>query len=189
MDFFGSLKSPVIVFTTLGLLLGFHEPVSNALFGDTGLSLIVPSTLDAMGTPGVALMMMVMAASLIKGPDDLGRGRSDSDAPSPHHDLHVITTLCFVRLLVIPAVGFGIVFAFLRFGWLGKTPPVQWLVIMLQFAVPSAQTAVVVMASLNMHELAQRLAQIYFFMYPLSIVTLTGWTALALYLLEQNGNL
>ncbi len=48
------------------------------------------------------------------------------------------------------------------------------------------QTSIVVMANLEYHGLAQKLGVVYLAMYPISVVTMTFWTALALYFVEEN---
>lgn len=42
------------------------------------------------------------------------------------------------------------------------------------------------MANLEYHGLAQKLGVVYLAMYPISVVTMTFWTALALYFVEEH---
>jgi predicted permease len=98
-----------------------------------------------------------------------------------------VAALCFVRLVAVPAVGFTITWLAMRQGLFGssKEDGLRALVVCVEWAVPSAQTAVVLMATLQYHDLARRMAVMYLFMYPLSMVTLTAWTSLALLLVER----
>ena len=93
-----------------------------------------------------------------------------------------VVALCVHRLVLLPSVGFGVFAAMHSAGLLGNNRLLQ-LVILLEFASPSAQTCVVVLAKLGMHAEARRLAFIYVFQYSLSVITMTLFTALALHLI------
>merc|ERR1712166_1431738 len=93
-----------------------------------------------------------------------------------------VIALCVHRLVLLPSVGFGVFAAMHSAGLLGNNRLLQ-LVILLEFASPSAQTCVVVLAKLGMHAEARRLAFIYVFQYSLSVITMTLFTALALHLI------
>lgn len=173
-----ALRTPNILSVLLGLAVGLCRPLSDGLFREEGALRTVGGAFQTLAEPGVCGMTLVMAASLIPAP-----GNSEEQKRPP---VHVVLALCLLRLVVIPAVGFGLVLAVMRSSLLPKVDAAQWLIVFVQWAAPSSQTAVVVLATLQMHGLAQKLASTYLFMYPLSILTLTGWTTLALYLVGQH---
>jgi hypothetical protein len=115
---------------------------------------------------------------------DDGTRRGDS---RPMAKARTIAALCGVRLVLLPAIGFMIVFWAMKLGLLGtkKTDGIRVLVTYIQWAVPSAQTCIVFLSTLQYHDLAHDLAIVYVVMYPLSVVTLTAWTSVALFLVEE----
>ena len=99
-----------------------------------------------------------------------------------------IFAMCILKLVLIPAVGFAFTWLAMKYGMFGSKPldGLRALVVCLEWAVPSAQTCIVVMVTLQHHELAKNMAVLYLFMYPLSMISLTAWTSFALYLVEQH---
>ena len=99
-----------------------------------------------------------------------------------------LLALCFIRLVAVPALGFLLIWRAMKNGLFGSEPldGLRALVVCVQCAVPSAQSCIVVLATLQYHVLACELAVMYLILYPLSMITLTGWTALALHLVETH---
>lgn len=173
-----AMLTPNILSVLLGLGVGLCKPLSDGLFRDEGVLRAVGGAFQTLAEPGVCGMTLVMAAALVPAP---GSRKEQTRLP-----VRLIVSLCLLKLVLIPAVGFALVLAVMRAGVLPRVDAAQWLIVFVQWGVPSSQTAVVVLATLQMHTLAQKLASVYLFMYPLSIATLTGWTTLALYLVREN---
>lgn len=173
-----AMLTPNILSVLLGLAVGLCKPLSDGLFREEGFLRTVGGAFQTLAEPSVCGMTLVMAASLVPAP-----GSEDEQKRLP---VRLIVSLCVLKLVVVPAVGFALVWAVMQAGILPRVDAAQWLIVFVQWGVPSSQTAVVVLATLQMHSLARKLASIYLFMYPLSIVTLTGWTTLALYLVREH---
>ena len=79
-------------------------------------------------------------------------------------------------------------FAAARAGAFASTGPggLRALLVMVEWSVPPAQNVVVMLSASEYHGLAQRLASMYLVVYPLSVLTLTAWTSLALYIVTEN---
>ena len=85
-----------------------------------------------------------------------------------------------VRLVLLPCVGFGAAFLLRRLRlWPTRHKLVQ-LVLLLQLAVPSAQTVLVSLNQLRQIEMGEVLATYYFPMYLASVLTVGFFAALAL---------
>ena len=84
------------------------------------------------------------------------------------------------RLVLLPCVGFGAAFLLRRLRlWPTRHKLVQ-LVLLLQLAVPSAQTVLVSLNQLRQIEMGEVLATYYFPMYLASVLTVGFFAALAL---------
>ena len=196
----GALLSPPIVATVIGIIVGMITPLSDALFRGQGVARALGGTFETIAQPGVALSTMVMAAALLP---DVARAAAGTGEVTKANDkaaakqsclsrgpvaLPTVALLCLLRLAVIPASGFGIFYALQNAGAVSSTGRSRLVnfVILIEFASPSAQTCVVVLAKLGMHAMARQLAFAYIFEYAASVFTLTGFTALALYLLQSS---
>eukprot|EP00753_Platysulcus_tardus_P020691 PLAT8339.1.p2 GENE.PLAT8339.1~~PLAT8339.1.p2 ORF type:complete len:193 (-),score=99.68 PLAT8339.1:133-711(-) len=90
----------------------------------------------------------------------------------------VLIAFVTVRLIIIPAIGFLVIWLLLPTGIATQDATVQ-LVLLLQFAMPSAQSCVVSLNHLELQEQAISLAGLYFWQYASSVLTLTLWTTIA----------
>lgn len=109
--------------------------------------------------------------------------------PSEIKRMYVWFTLS--RLILSPAVVVAIIVGMECGGWLHNVPDLAKLVLILNSAVPGASTVVVLLKSNSeLHETASVLAKAYLPTYIISVVTIAGWTALALYISipDENGN-
>ena len=206
-----AMASPPIIATFVGLGVGLVQPVSNALFESVGVGRAFGGSFETLAQPGVACSTLVMAAALM--PDITGSAPSDRKCPRKYCCSYhpqkggrrrcpagpvgpgTVGMLCLLRLVLIPAMGFSLFYALRQGGLLypteldannphvGSRSQLVSLVILLEFAAPSAQTAVVVLSKLGMHESARKLAFAYIFQYSLSVFTLSSFTALALHMI------
>ena len=181
--------------------------MAHHLFRDPNSALrSVGSALVTIGSPIVCICTLVLAASLGHAYQDSmicsGSGNDDDNVLSIDHDTQsavpteqphevgrfslpgktVIFVFVFCRLVLVPAVGFGIVhfLASMQPALTGGTNTLVKLTILVQFALPSAQFVVMVLASLGRHTLSSQLAFLYVFQYATALFTLTFFTTLAM---------
>lgn len=84
------------------------------------------------------------------------------------------------RLLVSPALCFLLFFAAQRAGVLLSTDPVLTLVVLVQAAMPSAQTLLVVSNNVGNEAIGKAFSLLYVVMYPLCTLALIPWLTLAM---------
>jgi predicted permease len=99
-------------------------------------------------------------------------------------DLKLGLALTLLRLVLLPIAGLGVQYAivkldFMPFNKLGL------LICYLEMVVPSAQMGIVCLHQLGASKLASQLAQLVALQYALAAFTLTMFTALAIYLVEE----
>jgi len=213
-SFVTSFLKPPILASFIGLTIGLVEPLSSSLFPPStselsfgfGLLAALGKAILLVGNMGITLGAMVMAASLTFEPPREITKSTMNDAATGDRDImesrvtsedensgstSTITTaaLCLIRLAIVPAVGFTLMWAIM----LNKTSPFQGdrgglraLIILIMFTVPSGQTVLSVMATMQLHLLGKRLAKAYIVMYLASALTMSLWTGLALSLVESH---
>lgn len=91
----------------------------------------------------------------------------------------VILALCFVRLVLVPALCLGLAVAAHRVAWLRWLVPAhaQYAVLMMLTisAAPSAQMVLVLCAKLGLGDAAQLLSRAYIVQYCACVLTSTAW--------------
>lgn len=100
-------------------------------------------------------------------------------------DIKLALVFSLLRLLVIPALALSAQFAISRVDFM-PFDKLGLLVCYLQTVVPSAQMGIVVLQQLGCSTMASRLAQLVAIQYVLAAFSLTGFTALVMYLVEQH---
>jgi hypothetical protein len=93
-----------------------------------------------------------------------------------------MTWVVLLRLCVSPAICFLLFFAAQRAGVpvLSSADPVLSLVILLQAAMPSAQTMLIVASNVGNESLGRAFALLYMVLYPIATLTLVPWIMLAM---------
>jgi len=218
-SFFTALLKPPIFASFIGLAVGLIEPLSSALFPSSttelsfgfGLLAGLGRAVLLVGNMGVTLGAMVMAASLTFEPpnerakvmdDPLMETRDTMTSPvasevsssgqSQNSGSNAVTTtaaLCLIRLALVPAFGFALMWAIISnesSPFQGDRGGLRALIILIMFSVPSGQTVISVMAIMQLHLLGKNLAKAYIVMYIASALTMSLWTALALSLVESH---
>ena len=202
---------PNVVALFVGLFLAL-TPLGTALFRNKRPTPLRPvgAALQVLGSPMLATVVLIMAAALVHGrirttrkqiQDGVTEDRttelvvhsvSDADQAAeekvderrqPPDDRRLATLLWFVlaRLFFVPLIGYGLAFALRRrsFG-LSK---LARLVVLVEFAAPSAQTILTVLYALGLGRVAEGLAPFYFVQYLVSILTMTAFGAFALFII------
>eukprot|EP00929_Paragymnodinium_shiwhaense_P119372 TRINITY_DN91264_c0_g1_i1.p1 TRINITY_DN91264_c0_g1~~TRINITY_DN91264_c0_g1_i1.p1 ORF type:complete len:445 (-),score=71.92 TRINITY_DN91264_c0_g1_i1:130-1464(-) len=176
-----ALSSPPMIATLLGLGVVFVPPVQHALFHPDGPLMVVGSALQTLQAPAVTCFSMIMAASLV--PTEELRARCKVHGWPVK--LSVISIFLVVRLVLAPAICIGAWYAveivFLQRESSPSNQLVQ-LVTLVESLAPAANMPVVFLAKMEKHDVGTRLAFIYVFMYPLAVLTMTGYSTLSLQL-------
>lgn len=184
---------------------GFASPLGRALssIGAIGVALQVmlmasalvyrppPESLEVI-TPDTKSPMHIESSPQESGSEHqhaLPRSEDNqkADTKASKFSWRAVAALCTLRLVVVPCVGFSITYFAVILGLFAPTGPggLRALIVFIEWCVPSAQTIIVIMTQLEHHSLAKELGVVYLFMYPLSVITMTCWTALALFLIEK----
>ena len=113
-----------------------------------------------------------------------GDGSLEQESVAEEFDLKLGLALTLLRLVLLPIAGLGVQYAivkldFMPFNKLGL------LICYLEMVVPSAQMGIVCLHQLGASNLASQLAQLVALQYALAAFTLTVFTALAIYLVEE----
>ena len=97
-----------------------------------------------------------------------------------HLDARTTLTILVARLVVAPAISFGLFALAQRVPAFASDDAVLSLVVLVQAAMPSAQTALVVLSNVDDARAAKALSLLYIVMYPVACVALIPWLMLAL---------
>ena len=165
-----------ILAPVFGVVVGLLPDVQKFLFGPKDGTPTLPifaGLLELLGEPVVAFATLGMASAL------LPRGGRPITSFFTWKILREVIGLCSVRFVIVPGLGF--VMAVLGHDHLGiPGNRLSWLIVLIQFCLPSPQVLIVSMVALGKTRLAQRMAPVYVVTYLLNILTLTGWAAAAL---------
>ena len=96
--------------------------------------------------------------------------RVDEVAPPPMTKL--LLGAVSIRLVLMPAISIPLLLAAARAGAVAADEPMLIMVLMVQSGVPSAQTALALLAAAGMKKEAGEMAAIYLPMYAISVITL-----------------
>ena len=117
--------NPPIYASLLGIAIGLVTPVKGLLFGSGAPLAFVTNALTITGEATVPAVMIGLGATLYNGPNSASVGR------------RLLGGILVLRLVCMPLVGFAVIHAFDRFGWLPADPTFR-AVMMLEFATPPA---------------------------------------------------
>ena len=168
-----------------GVIIG-ATPLRRLLFrGDTPLRPI-GLALETLGAPVVAVTVMIMAAALANGHARRRRTKrefSSVENPTSSEDTRdVATAVWFIlaRLVIVPVVAYPI-FSVINLPGGRMTT----LIILLELAMPGAQTVLVTLNAVGSGHVAEEIAPWYFLQYATAIVTLTAFTVWALHIVYR----
>jgi predicted permease len=170
-----------------GVVIG-ATPLRRLLFrGDTPLRPI-GLALETLGAPVVAVTVMIMAAALANGHARRRRTKREFSSvvennASPSEDTRdVATAIWFIlaRLVIVPVIAYPI-FSVINLPGGRMTT----LIILLELAMPGAQTVLVTLNAVGSGHVAEEIAPWYFLQYATAIITLTAFTVWALHIVYR----
>ncbi|CAM9997923.1 unnamed protein product [Ectocarpus sp. 6 AP-2014] len=187
------LVSPNIISVTIGVVIAMIAPLQEMLF-DNPRSILRPlgAAVQTVGTPEVAVSTLVMAGSLAQVPTvaaasaaaTQGGQTVDDDAVRRRRRFRIMAGFLHVvcRLIVVPAIGFTVFWVTrTRSSVMGENR-LMHLLLLIEFAMPSAAFVIVSLNQLRMPATAGFMARLYLWQYGASMLTITAWTALAVHL-------
>ncbi|CAM9369562.1 unnamed protein product [Chrysoparadoxa australica] len=179
-------RSPPLIGTVVGIILALLPQLQSLLFKEPKSPLRpVGAALQAIGSPLVVLQTLVMAGSLTHTQRALQQNAGSQD----HEDVKkskswspLMTALVFLlcRLVVVPAAGYAVFYLLQHYTEVLGQNSLMQLVLLLQLSMPSAQLVLVTLNHLGVQNMATKLAQLYIYQYLASVLTMPGWSALAL---------
>jgi predicted permease len=171
-----------------GVIIG-ATPLRRLLFrGDTPLRPI-GLALETLGAPVVAVTVMIMAAALANGHARRRRTKREFSSvvennghASKEDTRDVATAVWFIlaRLVIVPVIAYPI-FSVINLPG-GK---MTTLIILLELAMPGAQTVLVTLNAVGSGHVAEEIAPWYFLQYATAIITLTAFTVWALHIVYR----
>ena len=162
-----------------GVIVGTITPVKMFLVGDSSTPPTLPmigSALEALAEPSVTLAMLLLASALVPENATLSQFTN-------RKVLYPSIGISVTRFIITPTCGFGIVYLAHKFAGMPGSR-IQWLVILMQFTVPSSNLVVVSMSAMGKHKIAADMAVVYAVQYALCIIAVTAWTIAALLIVE-----
>ena len=169
-----------------GVIIG-ATPLRRLLFrGDTPLRPI-GLALETLGAPVVAVTVMIMAAALANGHARRRRTKREFSSVVENNQRQedtrdVATAVWFIlaRLVIVPVIAYPI-FSVINLPGGRMTT----LIILLELAMPGAQTVLVTLNAVGSGHVAEEIAPWYFLQYGTAIITLTAFTVWALHIVYR----
>ena len=170
-----------------GVIIG-ATPLRRLLFrGDTPLRPI-GLALETLGAPVVAVTVMIMAAALANGHARRRRTKREFSSVVENNVIasedtrDVATAVWFIlaRLVIVPVIAYPI-FSVINLPGGRMTT----LIILLELAMPGAQTVLVTLNAVGSGHVAEEIAPWYFLQYATAIITLTAFTVWALHIVYR----
>ena len=90
--------------------------------------------------------------------------------------------MCVIGLKKVPAVGFTVFWMARTYSSVMGENRLMHLVLLIEFAMPSAAFVIVSLNQLRLPATAGFMARLYLWQYGASMFTITAWTALAVHL-------
>lgn len=165
--------SPNMVAVYLGVAIGV-SPLSSALFRGAGPLRPLGLAMETLGEPIVAVTVLVMAAALANG--FCRRRDGKEEVPPIDRPFATATWFIFARCVACPALAYP----FFQRVWAPGERGLSRLVILLELAMPGAQTVLVTLNAVGRGAAAEAVAPVYLAQYVFAAVSLTGFTAWAL---------
>ncbi|KAL0920300.1 hypothetical protein M5K25_009425 [Dendrobium thyrsiflorum] len=163
------LVEPPTVAAITGFVVGAIPWLKSVIIGSNAPLRVIQNTLELLGNGTVPCTTLILGGNLTKG---IGKTTVKPSA---------IVAIALVRYIALPISGIFVVKAASSFGFLPKDPLFSY-VLLTQFTLPPA-VAIGVMAQLFGVGLEES-SVIFLWMYLLSALALTAWSAVFLYLLS-----
>eukprot|EP01062_Namystynia_karyoxenos_P078539 TRINITY_DN8105_c0_g1_i1.p1 TRINITY_DN8105_c0_g1~~TRINITY_DN8105_c0_g1_i1.p1 ORF type:complete len:485 (+),score=140.52 TRINITY_DN8105_c0_g1_i1:91-1545(+) len=191
-------KDPNIAVIPVALTISLIDPVRGALFGslDKGHPIsFIGSALRTLSQPLVPLTVLICAAAMVPPPVHAAAdGEPAPERPGPGGPQPEpvrcscaagfwteSAALSFVRLVLSPAAVCACAYALQTTGLL-QLYPLEWLLIYIEAAAPSAQLPVVLLTTQGQHAMAGRLSRMYICEYLVAAFSMTAFVTLGLHL-------
>lgn len=169
------LKPPCIG-AGVGVVFGVISPIKDLFVPEQSAPL--GFMMGAIGSIQDALIFVtsfVLGAVLSKGPGPGGR-------PLGWRPLVLVTA---IRMLLLPIIGCVIVIGTWKLGWYHVLNPVYAFVLLMQWAVPTANQMQNIASMSSNHE--KEMGALVFWQYVAALVAIPGWMILFLFLMDKFG--
>eukprot|EP00798_Chlamydomonas_sp_ICE-L_P012698 gene12698-15930_t len=165
------LKSPPILSTLVGILIGCIQPVQALLFAPNAPLKVVADTVTMLGDCAIPVMIISLGATLSNGP-------GASKVP-----FRIIASVGVCRLIILPLVGLFIVMGSYHLGLFKAPDPIFLLVLLIQNTAP---TAIMVHTMSAVHQNGdQEVSTILFWQYLVGIVTIPPYLLWFMYMVKD----
>lgn len=166
-EIFERYISPPFIANMLGIIIGL-SPIKDYLYEPQSLFRWVGHALILLGQAQVPVVLLILGVNMAKKPDE------------PLKKSFIFGVI-FVRLILFPWIGIGLTRLALYFNLIHNNP-VLLFVLMLEAGTPPALNLVVMSHLVNMGQ--GKMALLQFWAYAFSILSLTAYGTLYLYLVS-----
>ncbi|KAL7717330.1 Auxin efflux carrier family protein [Entamoeba marina] len=166
-----SLLTPPTIAVFTGLLFVLAYPVRDVFFDDGKLA-IIGRSLKYLGTAAVISALFILGGNLSSGP----RGGKIK--------WYIIFIGLFSRLVIIPSICISIHFLLWHFGII-PSDPMFFVVLCIESCTPPALNTAIIM-SIVYPDGNEDCATILFWAYLFSLITLSGWLVVSMFLMQLN---
>ncbi|CAM9653554.1 unnamed protein product [Ascophyllum nodosum] len=173
------MASPNNLAVVVGIAISAIPSLQNMLFNNPRAALWpLGAAVETLGTPTVAVSMVVMAGSLVQVPTVALEANGQEMWNRQRIIMGALHVVC--RLIVFPAAGFTLFWLASTKSLVLGTNRLMHLVLLIEFAVPSAAMVIVSLNQLRMPATAGFMARLYIVQYFVSMFTMSAWTTVAL---------
>eukprot|EP00745_Piridium_sociabile_P003739 TRINITY_DN121729_c0_g1_i1.p1 TRINITY_DN121729_c0_g1~~TRINITY_DN121729_c0_g1_i1.p1 ORF type:complete len:190 (+),score=4.69 TRINITY_DN121729_c0_g1_i1:30-572(+) len=175
--------------TALGFCAGLWEPLQTQMYSrPRSVFAIFGRLVKGLGEPSATLLATILAAGFADGVRETLKMREQKKANrgasscgyNPRTDIYLMLYASAVRIVLIPSIGVLLLFLLRDVHVILPNDPLVRVIILLQFAAPSAMTVGMVCNQLEMTENSQFASIMLFINYLLSIITTTFFCSVAI---------
>ncbi|KAH7427296.1 hypothetical protein KP509_10G038100 [Ceratopteris richardii] len=165
----GILLNPPNAAVVAAFIVGGIPLFKRSLVGSDAPLRLIQDCLSTLGTAALPSMILLLGGNLTQG----------SSSGSEKMNASVLASITVVKLVLVPALGLCFVLGASHLGLVPEDPLFR-LVLLVQYAMPSAFTIGVIAQLYNMGE---QVTIVLFWSYICSVLTTTVWTTLYLWIL------
>jgi len=181
----------------MAMVVGLIPALRWVFFGSGAPLSFVPAAAQTLGTGGIAINTIVLAANLSRAagvPQQQDQEASgtiqveDKPAAKLRMSVRAMAVCCCVKLLLAPLVCTVGTLAVLKSGLLvdsSTIDPLLTFILLVQPAMPSAQSLVVLYNNEGHSDGATRLSSVYIVQYVFAVVTMSFWVIVSLMTVES----
>lgn len=162
------ISAPVIA-NLLGIIVGL-TPLKDVLYGDWSIFQWIGSALILLGKAQIPVVLLILGVNMARRPAHALQKR-------------VLASVIITRLFLFPLLGIGLTELAIRLGLMSADQKILRFVLMLEAGTPSAMNLVVMSQTVGLG--VSKMANLQFWTYVMSVISLTFYGSVYLYLITN----